>query len=50
MQSVSERCGLPQGEELYGNWKGQRSITVPFAIDQEVRKKRRKMEEKKKRK
>lgn len=35
-------CGLPQGEELRGNWKGQRSITVPFAIDQEVRRRGRK--------
>lgn len=48
VQSVSECCSIPQGEELRGNWKGRMSITVPFAIDQEVRKKRREVEEKEK--
>lgn len=46
MQSISEHCGLPHGEEIGGHWKGQRSITVPFSMDQEVRKNRREVETK----
>lgn len=40
----------PRVKNYVANWKGQRSITVPFAIDQEVIKKEGNIEKRRKRK